>query len=130
MKIQTFKFKNIPIRLLVDNDDLWFVGKDICDALGIIEYASGIEALSDDAKAVLFNQMRGEMKSLDFVNEAGLYQLVLISGYNNAITFKRWICSYVIPNLETPEIYNIPIVSTDRHLSSFDQPLNFNLAAV
>ena len=103
---------NASIRTIVGEDsEVWFVGKDIAEALG---YKNPAEALNehvddDDRKALTYKAYsKTEKASLwngnDFsdktvINESGMYSLIFGSKLESAKKFKRWITKEVLPSL-------------------------------
>lgn len=92
------------IRTITENDDIYFVGKDVAEVLG---YANTRDALSnhvdEEDKQVLTSGTTTlaniPNRGLTVINESGLYSLVLSSKLPSAKRFKRWITSEVLPTL-------------------------------
>ena len=102
------------IRTIVKNDDVWFVGKDVAEALG---YSNASKAVSvhvdnEDKEFLMINIADtqngnvpiGQTKTA-FINESGLYSLVLSSKLPTAKKFKRWVTSEVLPAIHKNGIY-------------------------
>ena len=73
------------------NDEPWFVGKDVAEALG---YSKARNALAthvsdDDKKNAPFQGPLGGKQTMTIINESGLYSLILSSKLPNAKKFKR-----------------------------------------
>lgn len=98
--IQVFYSKRFgELRALCGNDgEPWFVAKDICEILGVINSRDAIARLDDDEKntVVLTDGNRGNPNKT-VVNEAGFYNLVLSSRKPEAHAFKRWVTHDVLP---------------------------------
>ena len=88
------------IRALSIDGDPWFVGKDIAERLG---YTNPLKAIRDhvdpEDKGVNEMDTPGGRQPLIFINESGLYSLVLSSKLPSAKAFKRWITHDVIPTI-------------------------------
>ncbi len=82
-----------------ENGDLWFVAKDVCDALAISNSRMALSRLDGDEKGVISADTPGGRQTLQTVNEPGLYSLVLGSRKPEAKEFKRWITHEVIPSI-------------------------------
>lgn len=86
------------LRTQVINDDPWFVGKDIADALG---YRNGSRDINrhvderDRCKRMIHDGV--QMKETILINESGLYSLILSSQLPTAKEFKHWVTSEVLP---------------------------------
>ena len=86
------------IRTVVVNDEPWFVGKDVAEALGYVEATKAIrERVDDDDKGGSVLDTPGGKQKLTVINESGLYSLVLSSKLPTAKKFKRWVTSEVLP---------------------------------
>ena len=99
----------------MQDEESWFVGKDVADILGyhkvgqlipgrVIEYAllAAEEAHrhvdeEDRHKVMLFDG--NQDKETIIINESGLYSLILSSKMPNAKKFKRWVTSEVLPSI-------------------------------
>lgn len=90
------------IRTVTDNvNNVWFSGRDVAEALG---YERGAKAIHDhvdieDRHAVPIRDTIGRLQDSVFINESGLYSLVLSSKLPAAKQFKRWITCEVIPSI-------------------------------
>lgn len=97
-EITTFNNEQFgSVRALNDNETYWFVATDVCAALELDRTA--IRRLDADEKGVRSMHTLGGNQELTFVNEAGLYSLVLGSRKPEAKAFKRWITHEVIPTI-------------------------------
>lgn len=88
------------IRALSIDGEPWFVGKDIAERLG---YTNPLKAIRDhvdpEDKGVNEMDTPGGRQPLVFINESGLYSLVLSSKLPSAKAFKRWVTHEVIPTI-------------------------------
>lgn len=98
------------IRTIEKDGEPWFVGKDVATSLG---YAKPLNALAthidedDSLKQGLTDNM-GRMQETIFINESGLYSLVLSSKLPTAKKFKRWVTNEVIPSIRKHGAYMTP----------------------
>ena len=96
------------IRTVTDSvDNVWFCGNDVAKALG---YERGAKAISDhvdleDRHEVPIRDSIGRMQNTAFINESGLYSLVLSSKLHSAKKFKRWVTSEVLPSIRKNGMY-------------------------
>lgn len=90
------------LRCIEKDGEPWFVGKDVAVALG---YANPSNAVSkhvdkEDKTSYLIQVSGSNYKTnTTFVNESGLYSLILSSKLESAKRFKRWVTSEVLPAL-------------------------------
>lgn len=111
--LQTFNFKELPVRTVEIENEPYFIGKDVADILG---YANGRDALSkhvdeDDKKVLTSRNTTLENlpnRGLTAVNESGLYSLIFSSKLESAKRFKRWVTSEVLPTLRKTGAYQVP----------------------
>lgn len=87
------------IRTMTDGKgEPWFCGRDVAEALG---YANPNDALAKhvDEEDKLVSQIAtsGQRRQVAFINESGLYSLILSSKLDTAKQFKRWVTSEVLP---------------------------------
>ena len=78
----------------------WFVVADVCKALDVGNPSQAIARLEDDEKMNTLISNEGAASgtsSMAFVNEPGLYSLVLGSRKPEAKVFKRWVTSEILP---------------------------------
>jgi len=99
--IQIFKNEVFgEIRTCQVNNQIMFVGKDVATALG---YSNTRDALSkhvdaEDKSTVAIRDTAYETRAI-FINESGLYSLILSSKLPQAKAFKRWVTSEVLPQI-------------------------------
>lgn len=108
--IRTFTNDNLGnIRILIDNDEIWFVAIDVCKCLEINNSRQAILRLDTDEKKSLYIENSGAGNpNKTIVNEAGLYNLILSSRKPEAKEFKRWITHEVIPSIRKYGAYMTP----------------------
>lgn len=109
-EIQIFSNETFgQLRTIKINGEIWFVAKDVCDALEIKNSRDALTRLDADEKntVVLTDGIGNPNKSV--VNEYGLYTLVLSSRKPEAKTFKRWVTHDVLPSIrKTGQYSNLP----------------------
>ena len=77
-----------------------FVGKDVAEALGYINVQKAIrDHVDNEDKGVNEMVTPGGMQKAIFINESGLYSLVLSSKLPQAKAFKRWVTAEVLPQI-------------------------------
>lgn len=102
-------FKNSEfgeIRTVEIDGEPWFVGKDMADILGYTNTAKAIrDHVDDEDKLTERIVLSGQNREVIFINESGLYSLVLSSKLPNAKAFKRWVTSEVLPSIRKHGLY-------------------------
>ena len=83
----------------IDNEP-WFVGKDVAEALGYRDTSDALKKHVDaDDKLTRRFADSGQAREMYIINESGLYSLILSSKLPGAKEFKRWVTSEVIPSI-------------------------------
>lgn len=91
------------IRMVMVDDEPWFVAKDISDKLGYAQTSNMMKRIDDeDSKSSVLDGMN--MKSL-LINESGLYSAIIGSKLPSAKQFKRWVTSEVLPSIRKHGAY-------------------------
>lgn len=88
------------VRTLSINNEPFFVGKDVAD---ILEYQNGSRDINrhvdvEDRRKLMFSDGTQERETI-FINESGLYSLILSSKMPEAKKFKHWVTAEVIPSI-------------------------------
>lgn len=99
MKEYTFNPTNQPVRVEIKDNNPWFVAKDVCMALNIVNHNDAISRLDDDEKGVATTDTLGGKQSISVVNESGLYNLIFQSRKPEAKAFRKWVTSEVLPSI-------------------------------
>ena len=90
------------IRMMMLDDQPWFVASDVCKALGLAQTTRVMSRLDEDEGGLLkvtHPQNHEKMIEVNAVNEPGLYHLILCSSKPGAKVFKRWITHEVLPSI-------------------------------
>lgn len=112
-EVQLFNFENHEVRSLLVDDEPWFVGKDVAEALGYSKARNAIATHidSEDKKDAPIQGTLGGVQEMTVINESGLYSLVLSSKLPSAKKFKRWVTSEVLPALRKTGQYQVKELS-------------------
>lgn len=115
-EIQIFKNEQFgQIRMIMQGDEPWFVGKDVAEILG---YTNPSKALADhvDEEDKLNNESLSSLGQRGgwIINESGLYSLILSSKLETAKAFKRWVTAEVLPSIRKHGEYVSPRKAQQR----------------
>lgn len=106
------------IRTVEIDGEVWFVGKDIAEALGYGKGKSLNNAVAnhvdDEDKGVTEMETPGGMQKMVIINESGMYALILSSKLDSAKKFKKWVTSEVLPAIRKNGSYTMPISTNDK----------------
>lgn len=102
------------IRTVTIDGEPWFVGKDVAD---ILEYTNTAKAIrdhvDDEDKLTERIVLSGQNREVIFINESGIYSLILSSKMPNAKKFKHWVTSEVLPAIRKTGSYQMQNLSTE-----------------
>ena len=99
--------ENASVRTKVIDGVPWFVGKDVCDLLGLVNSRKSLQALDEDEKGVTNCYTLGGNQNLTFINESGLYHLIFISRKPEAKAIRRWVTGTVLPSIRRTGSYSV-----------------------
>ena len=99
------------IRTVTINNEPWFVGKDVAEAL---EYNEPHKAIArhisdDDRMKHPVTDSTGRNQDTWIINESGLYALIFGSKLESAKRFKHWVTSEVLPTIRKTGSYQKPM---------------------
>lgn len=105
------------IRTTVIDGKPWFVGKDICVALGYRDSTGAVrKRVDEEDRGVAKIATPSGMQDMSIVSESGLYALIFGSKLPSAKQFKRWVTCDVLPQIRKTGGY-IPLSPTDDELT-------------
>ena len=97
-EIKLFEFEGQKVRTVVKDEDVWFVGKDVCRVLGFGNYRDALSRhVDEDDKmgGVGITDSMGREQNPTIINESGLYALIFGSRLDSAKRFKHWVTNEV-----------------------------------
>lgn len=111
--VSIFKFEeSFTVRTVIKDNEPWFVAKDVCDVLGLINPSEALKSLDNDEKTTLRNsegRAGAGAQCFNIINESGLYALVIRSNKPNARKFRKWITAEVLPAIRKTGRYAVPV---------------------
>ncbi|MFL0405241.1 phage antirepressor [Bacillus nitratireducens] len=94
------------VRTVVQGEDVWFVAKDVCDVLEIVNATRSLSRLDEDElHSMKVTDSLGRQQETNIINESGLYSLIMTSRKPQAKAFKRWVTSEVLPSIRKHGAY-------------------------
>ena len=104
------------VRTVMVNNEPWFVGKDIANALGYERDTKAVvDHVDDDDRKMLDGKTQScfgielGQRGGWIINESGVYSLIMSSNLPNAKKFKRWVTSEVLPSIRKTGSYGKPM---------------------
>ena len=104
-----FKFENTPVQTIVENNEIFFRAAQLAE---LLQYKNPHKAIKDHVdpddltKREVVNTINKRAQVL-FVNESGMYSLVLSSKLEQAKKVKRWVTSEVLPAIRKTGKYQV-----------------------
>lgn len=98
------------VRTITRDGEPWFVGIDVCNALGYSKArnAIAIHVDNDDkAHAPIQGGCSSGIQNTLIINESGLYALIFGSTLESAKRFKHWVTSEVLPSIRKTGTYTV-----------------------
>ncbi|HEQ1858621.1 TPA: antirepressor protein [Providencia alcalifaciens] len=112
--ISVIRFEGVEVRIVKINNDPWFVAKDVCDALEIINSRDALKALDlDEKNTVALNYGIQGNPNRQVIAESGFYKLIARSRRATtkgtfAHRFTNWVFRDVIPSIRKTGAYGVP----------------------
>ena len=108
-----FPLATSEIRTMTRNGAPWFAAADICRILGHTNPTEAVRNLDDDEKTTLSISEGGPgpddgARSLVYVDESGLWALMLRSRKPEARRLRKWLTRDVLPSLRRTGRYQMP----------------------
>jgi anti-repressor protein len=107
-QISIFDFEAQQVRTVLIDNEIWFVASDVTRILG---YTNGRKAIEDHCLKGVTKKYtlltKGGNQELTIINESGIYQLVMASKMPNAVKFKEWVTSKVLPLIRKTGSYSV-----------------------
>lgn len=97
-------FGQVRTIMSASNEPLFCLA-DVCTALGMKKFR--VERLAKDVISNHPLQTAGGLQQVTFVNEDGLYDIVLDSRKPKAKNFRKWITSKVVPSIRKTGSYSV-----------------------
>lgn len=96
------------IRVIEQDGNPWFVGKDVAEVLGYADTFGAIKKHIDEEDKLLCQiDSAGQKRDVTLINESGLYSLILSSKLPLAKSFKKWVTAEVLPAIRKHGMYAI-----------------------
>lgn len=106
--VTAFSFERMPVRTVTADGEVWFVGSDICDALG---YVNPSDAIKQHCKGVAKRyplSTAGGMQQMRVLSEPDVMRLIVSSTLPAAERFESWIFEDVLPSIRRTGGYTAP----------------------
>ena len=124
IQLSNYSFENHQIRTTIKNDEIWFVAKDVCDAVKISNVADALIKLDNDEKSTigLTDSRNGSgAQRISIVSESGMYTLILrcrdaVKKGTAPYKFRKWVTSEVLPSIRKTGSYSLTLNKQQQYL--------------
>lgn len=108
LSVVPFEFEKNPVRVVLVNDEPWFVASDVCKAINASNTTMALQPLDDDERSK-FNL--GRQGRVNIINESGMFTLILRSREATTVgtpqhRFRKWVTSEVLPSIRKQGHYS------------------------
>jgi prophage antirepressor-like protein len=124
-----FAFQDNQVRVLMLDNNPWFVALDVCKILGITNNRDALTRLKEYEKGnVAIADAIGRNQDTAIISEPGLYRLILTSRKPEAEPFQDWVCQEVLPQIRKTGSYQVKpkseielLIESAQHLLKLQQ---------
>lgn len=93
------------VRVIGDADNPQFCLSDVCKILELPQVAKVVQRLAKDVLTTHPLETAGGVQQMYFVNEDGLYDVILDSRKPEAKRFRKWVTGEVLPSIRKHGVY-------------------------
>ena len=117
MSIIPFEYGGQQVRVIEIDGEPWFVLADLCRVLDL-EQVSRVRSRLDDAltSSTPIIDSLGRTQQATIVSEPGMYEVVIRSDKPEAVAFRRWVTSEVLPSIRKTGSYGATPALTDDQI--------------
>ena len=123
-----FDYEETQLSVIKQADNIWFRAKTVAEILGYKKTRNAIAKHVDDEDKLKLDQFEGgpkmgrltnNEKNTIYINESGMYSLILRSKLESAKQFKRWVTSEVLPAIRKTGSYSYDMDHTYKDKLTF-----------
>lgn len=107
-ELQVFNYESNEVRTVMIDGEPWFCLVDVCRVLGLSSPHKVAERLDPDELTGIKVRSGGQTREMIFINESGLYNVILRSDKPDAKPFRKWVTSEVLPTVRKHGAYMTP----------------------
>jgi Prophage antirepressor len=106
---QTFHFQGKKIQIKVIESEPWFLAADICNVLGNSDVSNMVKNANVKYSHVrrFLNRTNDVHREMLFVDESGMYKILIKSKKAIAEKFQDWVSEQVLPSIKNTGRYNV-----------------------
>ena len=105
--IQSFSFQGTQeVQVVIIDGNPWFAAVDVCNALNLQNTSNILQKTLESDEYLPYIVYRvGQKRTINVVNESGLYTLIFQSRKPIAKKFRKWVTSVVLPTILKTGMY-------------------------
>lgn len=111
-----FTYDDHPVRVIKIDGEPWFVLADLCAVLDISNRGNVAARLNEADVRQTDISSGGQRRAVTIVSEPGMYEVVIRSDKPDAVSFRRWITSQVLPSIRKTGAYGTPPLPSGAEL--------------
>lgn len=113
--VRPFQYGDTAVRTIDIDGEPWFVLADLCKVLEIRNVGNVAARLDEAGVRQTDISSGGQRRTVTIVNEAGMYEVVIRSDKPEAVSFRRWVTSEVLPTIRrTGSFGTTPALTEDE----------------
>ncbi len=105
--LQVFSYNSSEVRTVMRDGKPWFCLVDVCRVLDLSSPHKVAERLDRDELTGIKVRSGGQTREMTFINESGLYSVILRSDKPEAKPFRKWVTSEVLPTIRKTGGYGV-----------------------
>ena len=105
--LQVFNYNSSEVRTVMRDGEPWFCLVDVCRVLDLSSPHKVAERLDRDELTGIKVRSGGQTREMTFINESGLYSVILRSDKPEAKPFRKWVTSEVLPTIRKTGRYGL-----------------------
>ncbi len=106
-ELQVFSYNSSEVRTVMRDGEPWFCLVDVCRVLDLSSPHKVAERLDRDELTGIKVRSGGQTREMTFINESGLYSVILRSDKPEAKPFRKWVTSEVLPTIRKTGGYGV-----------------------
>ena len=100
-------YNSSEVRTVMRDGEPWFCLVDVCRVLDLSSPHKVAERLDRDELTGIKVRSGGQTREMTFINESGLYSVILRSDKPEAKPFRKWVTSEVLPTIRKTGGYGV-----------------------
>ena len=110
---KTLNFNEKTIRVLGTNEDTWYVAKDICVLLGLVNVSESIKYVPENQRGVTLVKPNSTQHCIK-ITEQAMYKLIMRSNKPTAQHFQDYVCGKILTSIRKTGRYELEELCKDE----------------